>query len=66
MIKNVIKQHYGLVDPANKAELEAALAAFETENEVPAKDNFGAALLEDGETMIFFPGDVFVDGSPVL
>ena len=63
MIKNALKQHYSLVDSKSREELEKALAALEAEN---VKQEYGAALLEDGETMIFFPGDVFVDGSGIF
>ena len=73
MIKNVVKKHYGLVDPENRVELEEALAALETvksEEGTQAVEEkqieHGAALLEDGTTMIFFPGDVFTDGSTVF
>ena len=66
MIKNAVKQHYGLVDATSKVELEAALASLNAPKAETVEQKHGAALLEDGETMIFFPGDVFVDGSGIF
>ena len=65
MVKKFAQELYGLVDSQNEEALKTALAALEVK-ETPAKKKFGVAMLEDGETLIFFPGDALVDGTPVF
>ena len=81
MVKETIKTFYNLVDASNAEDLKAALEAIENtevKEEVKLSEDkveevkkevvaeaFGDATLEDGETKIYFPGDVLEQGSVV-
>ena len=75
MVKDLMKRQFSLIDPSNKEEVEAALVALNTVEEVPTEKveldettptevKLGEATLDDG-TRIFFPGDNLSEGSVV-
>ena len=75
MVKDLMKRQFSLIDPSNKEEVEAALVALNTVEEVPTEKveleetkptevKLGEATLDDG-TRIFFPGDDLSEGSVV-
>ena len=68
MVKNTIKQYYGLVDSTSKEELQAALLALESTDTVveEVKETFGDATLADGESKIYFPGDELTIGASIF
>ena len=78
MVKETIKNFYGLVDASSEADLQAALTALSAkeveevstdkveleEVEAPVEVKLGQATLDDGNS-IYFPGDDLSEGSVI-